>query len=81
MSWMLTGCSVLQEAQQGQSIHSHLEHRRAKAGQFCSTLGVVVVVRGMDKQPSEVTVEESTHQNCCHCNALCLLHSSFHWCY
>lgn len=67
MSGMLTGCSVPQEAQQGQSIHSHLQRRRAQAGQFCSTLWAVAVGRAMDKQLSEVTVKESTHQNCCHC--------------
>lgn len=79
MSWMLTGCSVPQEAQQGQSIHARLEHRRAKAGQFCSALGGVA--RGIDKQLSGVIVKESTHQNCFQCLLFLWLHGSFCWRY
>lgn len=47
--------SVLQEAQQSQSVHSRFEHRRAKTGQFCSTLDTVV--READNQLSEMMVK------------------------
>jgi len=48
--------SVLQEAQQSQSVHSHFEHRRAKTGQFSSTLDTAV--REVNKHLSETTVKE-----------------------
>ena len=48
--------SVLQEAQQSQSVHSRFEHRCAKTGQFCSTLDGAV--GEADNQLSEMTVKE-----------------------